>query len=124
MDKVKKIAEMIRAVKVSGRFVNESKNALIEFYCVQQKDKLDKLDIDKIITHNFKDEVATGALRLRKKAEIKKKVSKLERHAYAPELNKLHFKSGKTFPVRGITELEDALTYASIHMDSPQISLI
>ena len=124
MDKVKKVTEMIRAVKASGKFVEESKDALIEHYSVKNRDKLEKLELDKILNHNFKDEVSTGALRLRKLSVLRKKVTKLERHAYAPELNKLHFKSGKTFFVKGITEMEDALLYASIHMDSTQVSLI
>lgn len=45
-----------------------------------------------------------------KRKLILSKVVGLERHKYAPELNELHFKSGKTIRVRYCTTLNEAIS--------------
>ena len=42
---------------------------------------------------------------------INKQVLKLERHAYAPELNKVHLKNGATIAARGCTTIEQAVKH-------------
>jgi hypothetical protein len=126
MNKIELTEQLIRNTKVIKYkpFEKESKDKLVEFYCVTNKHKLEALSEDKIKSHDFKWEIETGALRLQKKSELKKIVTKLEVHKYAPELNCLHFESGKTFKLKfGIDNMEDALTYASIHLDQKQIEL-
>lgn len=120
---MKLIEDLINSTKVSGKFVEEAKQKLIEHYCVTNKSRLVDVPEDKIKAHDFKWEIKTGAMRLKKQQELKKIVTKLERHAYAPEMNCLHFKSGKTYRLRGQDTMEDALTYASIHMDEREIEL-
>lgn len=120
---MKLVEDLINNTKVSGKFVTEAKQKLIEHYCVTNKARLAELPVEKIKAHDFQWEIKTGALRLKKQQELRKIVTKLERHAYAPEMNCLHFKSGKTFRVKGQTELDDAILYASIHMDEREIEL-
>ena len=43
--------------------------------------------------------------------KVRKTVSHLERHKYAPELNALHFKDTSWIYVHGITEIEEAIEY-------------
>tara|TARA_R100000951_G_C2500602_1_gene137286 strand:+ start:270 stop:419 length:150 start_codon:yes stop_codon:yes gene_type:complete len=40
-----------------------------------------------------------------------KNVKGLERHAYAPEMNKLHLSSGKIYKVPQQTNINDAIRY-------------
>lgn len=40
---------------------------------------------------------------------------KLERHAYAPELNKLHLKDGTVLSTPQKTTMEDAINYCVLH---------
>lgn len=118
---MKLVEDLINNTKVSGKFAAEAKVALIEYYCVTNKSRTAELDVETIEAHDFQWEIKTGAMRLKKQQELKKIVTKLETHLYAPEMNCLHFKSGKTFRVKGQTELDDAILYASIHMDKDDI---
>jgi len=122
MNKVEYITEQINNIKVSGKFAEEAKQKLIEFYCVTNKSRLKDISEDVIKAQDFKREIKTGAMRLKKLKEIKKIVTKFERHTCAPELNYLQFKSGKTYKVHSfVTTMEDALIYASFHMDEREI---
>ena len=47
--------------------------------------------------------------KLAKVKRIKKNVFRLERHAFAPELNTLWFKDGKKATVKGCTTIEEAI---------------
>jgi len=120
---MKLVEDLINNTKVSGKFVAEAKQKLIEHYCVTNKERLAALDVEVIKAHDFQWEIKTGALRLKKQQELKKIVTKLETHSYAPEMNCLHFKSGKTYRVKGQTKMDDAILYASIHMDEREIEL-
>jgi len=48
----------------------------------------------------------------------KKEVDKLERHAYAPELNKLWLRNGFSYPTPGCTDIESALVVANVKYDA------
>lgn len=50
-----------------------------------------------------------NAIRVKQINLIKKTVKGLERHAYAPEMNTLHFVNGSTFKVPQITTIENAI---------------
>jgi len=126
MNKIELTTQLINSTKATKHkaFIEESKQKLIEYYCVTNKNKLESLDIEKIKAHDFTQEILTGALRLKKQVELKKIVTKLEVHRYAPELNCLHFKSGKTYRLKGgIDTMDEAILYASIHMDEKEIEL-
>ena len=120
---MKLIEDLINNTEISGKFVEDSKKKLIEYYCVTNKSRLAGVPLDKIKSHDFRLEIKTGALRLKKQGELKKIVTKLETHTYAPELNCLHFKSGKTYKVKGQSTMEEAILYASLHMDENEIDL-
>jgi len=124
MDVIKLVEDRINNTKVSGKFAEESKKKLIEYYCITNKSKLEVVPLDKIENHDFQWEIKTGALRLKKQVELRKIVTKFEAHKYAPELNCLHFKSGKTYKVHSFVDtMEEAILYASIHMDEREIEL-
>jgi len=111
---------LINAVNYKGEFAKESKDKLLEFYLVTNKTRLNSLDLNKVKDHDFKSEIMTGAMRLGKQRDLRKIVTKLERHAYAPELNQLHFKNGKTLKVKA-DNMDDAILYASIYLSSGEV---
>lgn len=80
-----KIVERINKIKGN----KESKKDSLQYY-KENKSKLEKLSKNDIDSFNFEAEVKRNQQKYR---ELKK-VDKLERHAYAPELNKLWFKDG------------------------------
>lgn len=130
MDTIEEKIELIKKailstkIKKHKKFEQEAKDMLIIYYTETNKHKLKDISVDNILEHNFKSEIETGSLRLEKKKKLQSMVIKLEKHAYAPELNKLHFKSGKTFGVKGLDTMEDALIYASIHLSNQEIKLL
>lgn len=82
----------------------------------QYSDKLDQLNLipeDKFNNYSFLSEVlrkCEGKEKQKYTSKILKNVTKLERHSYAPELNKLHFKNTFISAPQKIT-IEDAIKH-------------
>jgi len=83
----------------------------IEFY-TEMQDKLTLLSEVDLVNHSFRGEV----IRLSEFKEkimltnkLVKKVECLERHSFAPEMNKLHFKNGGFFSTPQMLTIEAAL---------------
>lgn len=76
--------------------------------------RLKRISMDDIKAHDFKLEVLK-ACSYREKIdlipELKKLVHSLERHAYGPELNKLHLLSGETISTPNKTTIDNAVRY-------------
>lgn len=94
--------------KELSKFEIESKEVVISYY----KDKqslFEKVTIEQVRDHDFSNEVRTKAKNLKRYDILNKNVKGLERHTYAPELNKLHFINGQSISVSGKTTIEEAI---------------
>lgn len=118
--KMQLVEDLINKVNLKGKYIKEAKEYKIDSY-KKFKDKLNSVSIEQINNHNFKLEVKNKAHNLTKIAKIKEIVVKLERHAYAPEMNCLHFKSGRIYKVGYKTDLNKAIEYAANYMDLKDI---
>lgn len=95
-----KIVERINKIKGN----KEAKKDSINYY-TESKDRLKNLSKNDIDNFDFEAEVKRNQ---QKYIELKK-VEKLERHAYSPELNKLWFKDGTFKKVPGCTTIRKAV---------------
>jgi hypothetical protein len=123
MNKAIQIAtEKINALKTKNKYELKAKLQMIDYYLMDNVEALGKTDVEKVKAHKWRSEMLTKASRLKKFDLLKAQVVKLERHAYAPEMNCIHFKSGRTFSTPQKTEFDEALLYASYHLSEADIS--
>jgi len=94
------IIRKINAIKGN----KEAKQDRIAYY-TKYAYKLEQIDKQVINDYNFKYEVE----QYQKRYDELKKVEKLERHAYAPELNKLWYKDGTCVSVPGKQTILEAV---------------
>lgn len=88
---LKLIESKIEALNSGHKFFNTAKKLRIEYYADIQ-DRIENLPVDRIEGFDFNIEVLNLAFELEKLDFIQKNLWKLigiERHAYAPELNKI-----------------------------------
>lgn len=104
-----------------GKHLKEAKERVIFFY-VQREPALNKFHQDEINAHDFEREVRCKQSILKKEKRLYSMVEKLERHKYAPELNQVHFKSGKTRKVNGKTTINTAVEHLAKKMDDKEIT--
>ena len=113
-EKLKYIIDELKTTPKEGVYkVNECIKERINFYS-SNIDKLDNISEENIKKHAFVSEVLSLSEDKEKKSYIKRltnKVNRLERHLYAPELNKLHFKDGKSVNTPQRTTIEEAINY-------------
>jgi hypothetical protein len=113
------VISMIEAIEADGKYQEESKLKMIEYYTVENLKRLNDLDQSTIEKHDFVKDMLTGASRLIRVERLNDIVVKPETHAYAPEMNCLHFKSGKTWKFNHfntIDTIEQAVIYAALRM--------
>jgi hypothetical protein len=100
----------INSYKPKNKFEKLAKKQAIERYQKRASD-IENLQWSQIKSHLFDYEIQIKGQIEEKKAILRKKVSKLERHAYAPEMNTLWFKSGKCRTAYQCTTIEAAIAY-------------
>lgn len=112
-EKLDLIISKILAVNSDHAYIEKAKNERIQRY-TEQRDMLEIVSDEKIQNWNFAAEVLNLAFLLERQdywfKRIADKIVKLERHAYAPELNTLHFKNGKQAKVSNCTTIGQAST--------------
>lgn len=92
--KLNYILNEISSIKESSKYIKKAKKFKSDSYS-NAINKLDSVSFKQVKKHSFVSEVYRYAEHLEKQRFIsifKKRVIKLERHLYAPELNALHFK--------------------------------
>jgi hypothetical protein len=110
----KLIESKINGLNSKHKFFNTAKKLRIEYYSDIQ-DRLENLSIDRIEGFNFNIEVLNLAFDLEKLDFIEKKLWKLigiERHAYAPELNKILI-NGLEIKAPKVNSMETAVKFLS-----------
>lgn len=108
LELVKEKINNVNAEHTPKKYVALAKRELIAFY-VDNSDKVESMDYAKIEAYDFSSNVKQKARELNVYAKLEGKVVGLERHAYAPELNKLYFVNGKTYTVAGKTDIDSAI---------------
>jgi hypothetical protein len=110
--KIEIIEQKISAVFSKHQFIENAKKIKIEFYG-SNIERLEDLPIEKIESYNFAPEVLRLSFELEKLAYIEKNLwdhIKIERHAYAPELNKILIK-GYDIKAPGVDDMEKAIKF-------------
>jgi hypothetical protein len=101
------IKQLVRAVKVRSKNATKAKNQIISYY-TEHCYKLDDISFEAIEIHYWGNEVNRRIELLDKIDLVEKYAESLERHIYAPELNKLYFKNGRHIGVRSCETIEQA----------------
>jgi hypothetical protein len=112
----KLIESKINGLNSKHKFFNTAKKLRIEYYSDIQ-DRLENLPLDRIEGFNFNIEVLNLAFELEKLDFIEKKLWKLigiERHAYAPELNKILI-NGLEINAPKVDNMEKAVKFLCEH---------
>lgn len=118
------IKNKINTITETDKFIKKAKIQRLQFY-KDNLTKVNQMQVDKIVDYNFKNEVINHAYNLRKSSltqKILKQIIKLELHAYAPEINKLHFTKNRIVKIPQITTIENALTFLINTMNFEQLT--
>lgn len=105
---------------------NETKKEIIALYS-SDIDKLNKVPDSIFFNHCFIRELTAKCEAKERKLiaeKIIKKASKIERHLYAPEMNAIYFKSGKTIKCPQITDFKSAIDYLANKLSLHQLQNI
>ncbi len=95
MEKLEYIIKELNNIKAFNKYMLKAIKDRKEFY-TNNCEKLESISFEKIEKHSFLSEVLQQTENLEKikfSSKLLKKVVKIETHAYAPELNLLHFKN-------------------------------
>ena len=113
MNRIETIKKELK-VNISNVYkFKETKKEVLDFY-LSNIDKINSLKQSTFDNYSFLSEVLQKCERKEKRSftdKIYKKVIKLERHAYAPEMNKLHFKKDIFIKVPKCTNIESAVLH-------------
>ena len=112
MNKIEAIKKAIRNVQLNGIVHVQAKEEMEQMYCVDNAHNLDRLSEEAIKKHDWKGEVVSRAKLIQRMNLIKGRFFRLERHAFAPEMNCVHFKNGAKIPT---PQIKDVLL-AQIHI--------
>lgn len=112
MENLQLVTQKIKAVNLKHKFINKAKKLRLAYYS-ENCERLSHLSFDIIDEHNFEKELLDYSRELEKTEFVNRKLKKhisLERHLYAPELNKIHIFSTEIKCAR-ITEISEAIKY-------------
>jgi hypothetical protein len=128
MKNLQLIQTKINAIKQNTRFIKLAKAKRIEYYS-DHVSELEGLHVDTIEKHNFLAEILEAALNIEKLYYFEKNkyklISGLERHAYAPELNKIYFRNNTIeIKVPKCNTIEEAVKYIVTNQNLDQIKTI
>jgi hypothetical protein len=128
MENLQLIQIKINSIKENTRFIKLAKDKRLEYY-TENASKVLKLEIEIIEKHNFKAEILEAAIKIERMYYFEKYkyklISGLERHAYAPELNKIYFRNNTIqISVPKCNTIDDAIKYIVINQNLEQIKTI
>jgi len=110
--KIQVIEQKINAVYSTHKFIENAKKIKVEFYG-SNIERIEALPIEKIESYNFAPEVLRLSFELEKLTYIEKNLwdhIKIERHVYAPELNKIFIK-GYDIKAPQVDNMEKAIKF-------------
>jgi len=112
MENLKLVTEKINFVYSTHKFINKAKKLRLAYYS-ENCERLSKLNIDLIKGHDFNVEILKFSFELEKLEYVNRKLKKhlcIERHVFAPELNKILI-FDQEIKAPGITEIKEALKF-------------
>jgi hypothetical protein len=115
------VQNRLEALEPIGKYQVESLEAMKKRYFIDKASQLDSVPQSKVLGYDFQYEMELGEKRLKRIENIKNEVVKLERHAYAPEMNCLHFENGNTFKVKGFLKMDEAIMFMAISLSKDEI---
>ena len=115
------IESRLSKLEPNGKYQEQALEAMKQRYFVEKVNELETIPRTMLIGYDFQYEMLLGEKRLKRIENIESGVVKLETHAYAPELNCLHFKNGKTLKVNRLTEMDEAIMFAALSLSEEQI---
>lgn len=110
--KLEFITKSINSIPGTAKHIATAKKERIQYYS-DNIDRLINVSEEQLTKHNFQIEVLNASQMILKRnllPKLLKKVYRLERHQYAPEMNKLHFTNNEFVKVPQRKTIEDALT--------------
>jgi hypothetical protein len=100
--------------KPCNKYQKKAKKDRLDFY-TKNLDRINSTDIERIEKHDFRLEAIELALKFERLDYFYKNIfihiAGLEKHSYAPELNKLAFNNGNFFHVPRIFTIVEAVTF-------------
>ena len=128
MENLQLIQNKINSIKQNTRFIKLAKSKRLEYY-TENASKVLNLEFETIEKHNFLAEILEAAINIEKLDYFEKHkyklISGLERHAYAPELNKICFRNNTIeIAVPRCNSIDDAIKYIVLNQMLEQIKSI
>jgi hypothetical protein len=128
MENFQLVQTKINSIKENTRFIKLAKSKRLEYY-LEHASLVNDLSPKAIEKYNFKAEILETALNIEKLDYFKKHkyklISGLERHAYAPELNKIYFRNNTIeIAVPKCGTIDDAIKYIVLKQNLEQIKSI
>lgn len=128
MENLQLVQTKINSIKENTRFIKLAKSKRLEYY-LDHASLVNDLSPRAIEEYNFKAEILQTAYNIEKLDYFKKHkyklISGLERHAYAPELNKIYFRNNTVeIAVPKCNTIDDAIKYIALKQNLEQIKSI
>ena len=118
--KLKLVIEKINGLKLRSAIHGKAKTDAIKMYS-ENETELEKLTIEQIQNHDWKGEIVSRGKLIQRMNYLTDRFHSLERHAFAPELNTMHFRNGKVIKTPQITEVEIAKVWICRKYDLNEI---
>jgi len=124
-EKLKYILDQVNSVAEDSEFIKQAKKNRIKFY-TRKANLLSEISMFKIYSFSFQDEIIRDSQQIEKVKLIQKFLNsqniRLERHSFAPELNKVYFNK-RIINTPHVAEIEKEVGEAKLREDSSYINL-
>ena len=124
-EKLKYILDQLNNVSEDSEFIKQAKKNIIKFY-TRKTNLLSKISMSKIYSFSFQDEIISDSQKIEKVQLIQKFLNsqniQLERHSYAPELNKIYFNK-RIVKTPHVAEIEKEVGEAKLRENHNYINL-
>ena len=123
--KLKYILDQVNNVSEDSQFITQAKKNRIKFY-TRKANLLSEISTSKIYSFSFQDEIIRDSQKIEKVQLIQKFLNsqniQLERHSYAPELNKIYFNK-RIVKTPHVAEIEKDVGEAKLRENHNYINL-
>ena len=123
--KLKYILDQVNSVAEDSEFIKQAKKNRIKFY-TRKANLLSEISMFKIYSFSFQDEIIRDSQQIEKVKLIQKFLNsqniRLERHSFAPELNKVYFNK-RIINTPHVAEIEKEVGEAKLKENHNYINL-
>ena len=107
------IEERLNSVDPKNKWEEKAVEFWKQFYLKDHAEEVKELPKSKVVGFLARFVVISKAIEFEKQDIIRNKTVKLERHAYAPEMNCLHFENGSKYSTPQMKDIESAVKYVA-----------